>query len=324
MINFFYHPGYAKRKKSFLTLKLRESVLINKLIDFAYYFNLIFPNRYITNGTHKCINNTLKSLKQNTASRYNQNVYQNSYILQFDWYGEKVLNEILNSPIANKKILVGPLYTTDQLKKLSTYIAKYNFIKVVAASKYSVNKIISKQNITISEEDFCVIPTGVTNRKKVTFKNRNKKCLIYYKNRDENDLERVVEFLDNKNITYDLFEYGKYHNNKLLDAAKNNKFCILLNSPESQGIAVQEMLSMNIPMYVWDLPSNESNYFASSIPYFDESCGIVTNSHEEFLNSFETFIDQLPLYKPREFILDKLSYERFIDNLQYQFDEINL
>ena len=324
MFNFFYHPGYAKRKKVILTLKFQESILINKLIDFTYYFNLIFPNRYITNGAHKCINNTLKALKTNKTSAYNKNVYQNTYILQFDWYGEKVLNDLLKSPIVNKKILIGPLYTTDQLKRLSSYIAKHSFIKIVAASKYAVNKSLSERNINLQESNFCVIPTGVTSRGKISFKTRNEKCLIYYKNREQKDLKRVIEFLNNKNINYDLFEYGKYSNNKLISAAKNNKFCIMLNSSESQGIAVQEILSMNLPMYVWDLPTDSKNYFASSIPYFDERCGMVTNSYEQFLDNYETFINQLSTYKPREYILDKLSFDVFLNNLQSEFDEINL
>ena len=220
MFNFYYHPGYAKRKKVILTLKLRESRLINKLIDFTYYFNLIFPNRYITNGAHKCINNTLKALKTNKTSAYNKNAYQNSYILQFDWYGEKVLNDLLKSPIVNKKILIGPLYTTKQLKRLSSYITKHNFIKIVAASKYAVNKSIGDRSVDLQESNFCVIPTGVASREKISFNKRNEKCLIYYKNRDEKDLKRVVEFLNNKNINYDLFEYGKYSNKRLMNAAK--------------------------------------------------------------------------------------------------------
>ena len=91
MINFFYHPGYTKRKKKILTIKLHESVIVNKLINLTYFFNLTFPDTFITNGTHKCLNNTLKALKQNTNSYYNKDVYPHSYILQFDWYGKKSL-----------------------------------------------------------------------------------------------------------------------------------------------------------------------------------------------------------------------------------------
>jgi hypothetical protein len=325
MINFYYHPGYVKRSKKIFTIKLRESVLINKFIDIAYFFNLIFPNRFITNGTHKCINNTLRALKGN--AKYNKHVYSNSYIVQFDWFGEQILKQIIDNNASNKKVLVGPLYTDKQLKSLSKYIQNYNFIKVVAASNYSTKKILSSADTDIKKKDICVIPTGViskNSKNRATLKNRNKKCLIYYKNRSKEDLLKVIKFLNSRDISYDLFEYGKYSNSKLIKAAKNNRFCILLNSAESQGIAVQEVLSMNLPIYVWDLPSDKLNHFGSSTPYFDERCGVVVNSYNEFLENFQIFIKNLDLLKPREFILEELTYEKFFTNLQNQFDEINL
>lgn len=320
MINFFYHPGYAKRKKVIFTLNLRRSVLLNKLINLTYLFNIPFPSNYITNGTHKCMNNSLKALRKNTKSSYNKDLYPNSYILQFDWYGEKMLNQILNNKIQNKKILIGPLYTNEQLKNLVKYVNKYDFIKIVAASKNAAQNI-SNNNLQINKDSLCVIPTGIISEKKLLKMNtlaRNDRCLIYYKNREEEELQKVTEFLKNKNYAYDLFEYGKYSNSQLIRAAKNNKFCILLNSSESQGIAVQEIMSANIPLYVWNISSK----YDSSVPYFDERCGIATYNYDEFVNKFELFINTLNSYSPKQLILDKLTFEKFIQNLEYEFDEI--
>ena len=103
------------------------------------------------------MNNTLKALKQNTNSYYNKDSCPNSYILQFDWYGEKVLNQLLNNEQNNKKILIGPLYTDEQLKNLSKYIEKYKFIKVIAASKYSAEKILNNKNLNIDKENICIV-----------------------------------------------------------------------------------------------------------------------------------------------------------------------
>ncbi len=324
MINFFYHPGYVKRKKKFLTIKLNNSVLVNKLINFTYFFNFTFPNRFITNGTHKCMNNTLKALKQNTNSYYNKDNCPNSYILQFDWYGEKVLNQLLNNEQNNKKILIGPLYTDEQLKNLSKYIEKYKFIKVIAASKYSAEKILNNKNLNIDKENICIIPTGIISEKRLNNlkkSKRNSDCLVYFKNRDEIDLQKVIEFLKSKSISYRLFEYGKYKNNALINAAKKSEFCVMINGSESQGIATQEILMMDLPIYVWNLPRENLNNFASSVPYFDSRCGIITNSFDEFINNFEIFINKLNLYNPSSLIEDKLTFEKFINNLQYQFDE---
>lgn len=322
MINFFYHPGYTKRKKKVFTIKLHESVIINKLINLTYFFNLTFPDTFITNGTHKCMNNTLKALKQNTNSYYNKDVYPNSYILQFDWYGEKVLNQLLNNKIKNKKILVGPLYTEEQLKKLSEYIQNYKFIKIIAASTYSAEKILIDKSLNIKKDDICIIPTGIISEKKLNNpKNtkRNEHCLIYYKNREAKDLQKITEFLNLKSIQYKLFEYGKYSNNDLKKEARKSRFCVMLNATESQGIALQEILAMNLPVYIWDLPTNKLNRFASSAPYFDSRCGIITNNYEEFINNFEIFIAKLNSFKPDKLVEDKLTFEKFINSLQNEF-----
>ena len=324
MINFYYHPGYVKRKKKIITNKLHESVIVNKLIDFTYFFNFTFPNRLITNGTHKCMNNTLKALKQNTKSSYNKEVYLNSYILQFDWYGEKVLNQLLKNNVDNKKILIGPLFTYEQLKRLSKYIEDFEFIKIVLASNSSVESILNNKYLNIKRENICIVPTGVISKKKLLNlknKKRNKECLIYFKNRNQKDLVKAIEFLKSKNISYKLFQYGKYENNDLVNAARKCKFCIMINGSESQGLAVQEILTMNLPVYVWDIPYDNLNKFKSSVSYFDDRCGMIVNSFKDLVNNFELFLKKLNSYKPNEFILEELTFEKFIQNLNSEFYE---
>lgn len=322
MINFFYHPGYTKRKKKIFTIKLHESVIVNKLIDFTYYFNLTFPNRFITNGTHKCMNNTLRALKQNTKSFYNKDVYPNSYILQFDWFGEKILNQLLKNKIDNKKIIIGPLYTHEQLKRLSKYLENYKFIKILAASSFSAEQILKNENLNIKEENICVIPTGIISEKKLkNFKKRtrNENCLIYFKNREEQDLQKVTKFLIFKNIPYKLFKYGTYSNNDLINEARKSKFCVLINGSESQGIAVQEILMTNLPIFVWNVKSANLNNISSSAPYFDDRCGMIAGNFNEFINNFDNFVNNLNYYEPRQIILDKMTFEKFVNNLQQNF-----
>ena len=324
MINFYYHPGYVKRKKKIITNKLHESVIVNKLIDFTYFFNFTFPNRLITNGTHKCMNNTLKALKQNTKSSYNKEVYLNSYILQFDWYGEKVLNQLLKNNVDNKKVLIGPLFTDEQLKRLSKYIEDFEFIKIVVASNSSVEYILNNKYLNIKRENICIVPTGVISKKKLLNlknKKRSKECLIYFKNRNQKDLVKVIEVLKSKNISYKLFQYGKYENNNLVNAASKSKFCIMINGSESQGLAVQEILTMNLPIYVWDIQYDNLNNFKSSVSYFDDRCGMIVNSFKDLVNNFELFLKKLNSYKPNEIILEELTFEKFIQNLNSEFYE---
>ena len=62
----------------------------------------------------------------------------------------------------------------------------------------------------------------------------------------------VIEFLKSKDIKYDIIEYGNYSNNQLIKLSKRNHYGILLASTESQGFAIQEIMSNNLPMIVWD------------------------------------------------------------------------
>ena len=135
MINLFYHPGYAKRKKSTFTLNLKDSRFLNIIIDLFYIFNLVVPDRYITNGPHKLMNNLIKTFKRDKNFNFNRLVYDKTYIVQFDDFGENVLKKIIEIENSNKKVLIGPLYTLDQLKKLINYFKQYEYIDIAVASK---------------------------------------------------------------------------------------------------------------------------------------------------------------------------------------------
>ena len=89
---------------------------------------------------------------------------------------------------------------------------------------------------------------------------------------------------------------------------------MLITSTESQGIAYQELLSMNVPCYcidktVWDDRDGHS-YPATSVPYFDKSCGIKTSD----LSDLDQFLDNIHLYEPRKYIVDNLGLEKQAKN----------
>ena len=63
MLNIYYQPDYTKRKKTIFTTKFKDSIFLNKLIDLAYLFNYPIPDKYISNGPHKRMNNLIKTFK---------------------------------------------------------------------------------------------------------------------------------------------------------------------------------------------------------------------------------------------------------------------
>jgi len=55
--------------------------------------------------------------------------------------------------------------------------------------------------------------------------------------------------------------------------------------------------------------SRYENIPATAIPYWDERCGEYFYDISELENTFNKFIDNIENYKPREFILENLSFD---------------
>ena len=326
MINIFYHPGYAKRPKSIFTLNLKDSKLLNLMIDLFYIFNLTVPNRFITNGPHKRMNNLIKTFKNDKKFKFNELLYSNTYIVQFDDFGENVLKNIIKSDDPNKKVLIGPLYTLEQLRRLIVYFKEYEYIKIAVASEPVLKMLTKEIDSSLDKTRIELTPAGVVGLKTLLNRKspkRNSRCLIYFKNRKDSELQLVKNLLKTLDIDFDLFEYKKYKNSKLKKLSKFNKFGILLTTTESQGFAVQEMLSCNLPLIVWN---SQHTYYddikvtGTSVPYWDSRCGIKVNSFNEIENKIEDFIKNLNKFQPSEIVKEKLTFEAVKENLIKAFD----
>lgn len=153
---------------------------------------------------------------------------------------------------------------------------------------------------------------------------------IYYKSRKPEELQFVENFLQSKKINYRIFSYrNKYDENEYLDYLQNSRYGIWLGAHESQGFALQEALSSNVPLLVWNIKSMNQEYGqyysdipATTIPYWNEKCGDFFYDAQELEEKFNTFINNLDNYRPRDFILENLSVQacekrliEFIENL---------
>jgi hypothetical protein len=152
------------------------------------------------------------------------------------------------------------------------------------------------------------------------------KVFIYFKHRDQAELIFLDNFLKNKGIEYRLFSYkNKYQENDYLNYLRDSKYGIILDAHESQGFAIQEAMSCNVPLFVWNVNSmqqEQNNYkneylniYATSIPYWDSRCGEYFFNKEELENTFNTFIEKINTYKPRDYILENLTIEKCAERL---------
>lgn len=151
-------------------------------------------------------------------------------------------------------------------------------------------------------------PVGIdTDEFKPTEKPK-KYILVYLKNREEKDLESVKNILKSKE--YKIVRYGNYNEKEYKEHLLQSKYIIWVGCPESQGLALEEALSMNIPVLVIDEGKTECGEVLTSAPYFNERCGLIINNFDNLENAIASMETQLLEFKPREYILENLSLEK--------------
>jgi len=147
--------------------------------------------------------------------------------------------------------------------------------------------------------------------------NVNENVFIYYKQRDPFELQILEKFLNNKNIKYRLFDYSKKYNEvEYLEYIKTCKYGIWLGRHESQGFALEESLSCNVPLLVWNVKLMNQEYgntygdiFGNVIPYWNSQCGEYFYEVYELEKVYDIFIYKLNnfYYNPRKYILENLA-----------------
>jgi len=131
------------------------------------------------------------------------------------------------------------------------------------------------------------------------------KVLVYVKNlRDLENLSLVKNYLRNNNISFVVLEYGSYSQARLKLCLNQVSSAIWIGGTESQGLALLECWSMNVPTLVlrnetWHSPDG-TPYPASSAPYMSDKMGQFSSSSEFVEADFENFFSKLDFFSPRE------------------------
>jgi hypothetical protein len=157
--------------------------------------------------------------------------------------------------------------------------------------------------------------------------------LIYSKHRDSTDVQKVIETVNKLNVSYNVITYGSYNESQYIDLLNKSKFCIWIGCHESQGFALQECLSMNVPIFVWNVKTMKEEYsshgskiyehysqnlYATSIPYWDTRCGAVLTNPTMIEDELLEFMKGS--YSPREFVLETLSDDVCFKRLLITYD----
>ena len=205
----------------------------------------------------------------------------------------------------------------ENLKNKYRFIYPSNWIKKIGDKyKYHENWIVRPVWI----DTYKYLPSNIDKRI----------VTIYTKWRKENDIQYCKDLLKNKQIEYRTISYDKWYKEKdFLSILDISKYVIWIWKSESQGIALEEILSKKIPVIVWDIRKfwdrialNEfekkyymdwdiDNEYATSAEYFDETCWIRFYDKEDLEKNIEKMEDSWDsAYTPRKYIENNLSLEK--------------
>ncbi len=129
--------------------------------------------------------------------------------------------------------------------------------------------------------------------------------------------EPMMADLRRRGLSVESLRYGSYHERDLMALSQTARSMIYLSPHETQGIALEQMLSANVPVMAWD-PGGDWQSLeyllrgvrygpVTTVPYWDERCGEKFTSAVDFGDAFSRFWRGVETgsFAPREMILDK-------------------
>lgn len=128
-------------------------------------------------------------------------------------------------------------------------------------------------------------------------------------------LDRLVRKLEADGLQYQILEYGKHTQEMYFAALRTARSMAFLCEHETQGLACEEAMAMNIPVFAWEeerlvdphqIPFAGPDLRVSSVPYFDETCGRKFKL-ETMERDFDDFWRALPEFHPRDYVATTLS-----------------
>lgn len=215
----------------------------------------------------------------------------------------------------NKKFLFGPHFSVFPDNKLHYLNNQYKNAYYIQPSQWAADVWINKG----AEKYLPIKPFAfpVDTQRFQPNNSERTEVFLYHKRRHPTELEHIQNFLKSKNIKFHLFDYIKrYDEQHYINVLQKAKYGIILDAHESQGFAIEEALSCNVPLLVWntrfmsqEYGGNYENISCSSIAYWNNQCGEYFYDANQLESTYNTFISKLDYYQPREYIIENLSIE---------------
>lgn len=127
-------------------------------------------------------------------------------------------------------------------------------------------------------------------------------------------LTPLISHLDQSGLSHQVIRYSKYSYAEFRRSLQRSRVFVFLSRHESQGLACNEAMAANLPVFAWDegvladpnMPPLPADANVTSVPYFDSRCGMRFKL-DEMLPAFDAFWSTRERFKPRTFVEQKLA-----------------
>jgi len=144
-------------------------------------------------------------------------------------------------------------------------------------------------------------------------------------------VDPILKELTRRNLRYQIIRYGDYKRTEFRDALHRSKAMLFLCEHETQGLAYQEAMSCGVPILAWDPGAwldpwrfryGETIVPATSVPFFDERCGMTFQGAPDFPGQLSAFLDSASTFASREYVIENLSLEISAQRYVEMLDDI--
>jgi hypothetical protein len=141
----------------------------------------------------------------------------------------------------------------------------------------------------------------------------------------QNDIHLIEQFALTENFQIKYFHYGMYKKGRYFQALKNSRFAIWLGGTESQGLALLEAWSFDLPTLVrrkntWTDHDGEI-FSAEAAPYLNRLRGMYTAGESLSPNDLHNFYSQINSFSPQSSLVGELDIDMAIFNLKRIFGD---
>ncbi len=140
------------------------------------------------------------------------------------------------------------------------------------------------------------------------------RALVYWKNAPESIYREVEPRVRASGLEIDTLRYGQYRPEDYRTLLGTADVVVYLSTFETQGLALAEAWSMNVPTLAWD-PKSDAEWkgkrfrAGSSCPYLTPATGMTFRSPDELAPLLRDVIDSPEQFAPRDWVLAHMTDE---------------